>query len=136
MKAEEVASKHWQWATNALRAANRDIDARDASNAVSRSYYAMLHAANAVLATKGLQANSHGRAQALFNKHLVQTGEIAKERGRDLAMGQKLRHSADYNVQKSVRQETGEEQCTRARHFLLEIRERLRKEGVPEKGAR
>ena len=53
MNTEMIAKRHWKWATNALKAANRDAASRDPQNAVSRAYYAMMHAANAALATKG-----------------------------------------------------------------------------------
>ena len=54
MNAETIAKRHWKWATNALKAANRDAVSRDPQNTVSRACYAMMHAANAALAMKGL----------------------------------------------------------------------------------
>ena len=132
MNAEEIAKRHWIWATDALKAAERDITARDPKHAVSRAYYAMLHAANAALATKGLQSKSHSGTQALFNEHLVRTGEVAKERGSDLSKGQRRRTSAEYNVSKDVPQTIGEEQCSRARQFLQEMRVWLRQAGLRE----
>ena len=98
MNAETIAKRHWKWAINALKAANRDAASRDPQNAVSRAYYAMMHAANAALAMKGLQAKTHKGTQTLFNEHLVQPGEVDKQRGRDLARGQRRRTSADYDV--------------------------------------
>ena len=46
MNAEMIARRHWKWAANALKAANRDAACRDPQNAVSRAYCAMMHAAN------------------------------------------------------------------------------------------
>ncbi len=51
MNTEMIAKRHWKWATNALKAANRDAASRDPQNAVSRAYYAMMHAANARMYT-------------------------------------------------------------------------------------
>ena len=64
MKSDLIAKRHWKWATNALNAANRDAVSRDPQNAVSRAYYAMMHAANAALAVKGLQAKTHKGTQS------------------------------------------------------------------------
>ena len=132
MKREVIAERHWKWATNALNAANRDTVSRDPQNAVSRGYYAMMHAANAALAMKGLQPKTHKGTQTLFNEHLVQPGEVDKQRGRDLASGQRRRTSADYDVSRDVPESQAHEQCTRATTFLTEIRTLLRKAGVRE----
>lgn len=102
MNAETIAKRHWKWATNALKAANRDAAGNDPQNAVSRAYYAMMHAANAALAMKGLQAKTHKGTQTLFNEHLVRAGEVDKQRGRDLVRGQRRRTSADYDVSRDV----------------------------------
>ena len=132
MNNEEVAKRHWMWATNALEAADRDIGARDPTHAVSRSYYAMFHAANAALATKGLQPKTHNGTQKLFNEKLVLTGQVTREHGRELGKGQQRRTSAEYNVYEDVPQSTGEEQCRRARQFLQEVRGwLLRNAGLP-----
>ena len=80
MNTEMIAKRHWKWATNALKAANRDAASRDPQNAVSRAYYAMMHAANAALATKGLQAKTHTR-----NADLVQRAPGPTRRGRQAA---------------------------------------------------
>ena len=132
MKNDLVAQRHWKWGTNALTAANRDIANRDPQNAVSRAYYAMMHAANAALAMKGLQSRSHKQTQTLFNMHLVQPGEVDKQRGRDLASGQRKRSRADYDVSTDVSQREGQEQCKRATTFLSEIRTHLRTAGLRE----
>lgn len=128
----ELAKRHWKWATNALNAANRDATSRDPQNAVSRAYYAMMHAANAVLAMKGLQAKTHKGTQALFNEHVVRPGEVDKQRGRDLVNSQQRRTSADYDVAKDVSESQAHEQCTRATMFLTEIRAHLRNAGLQE----
>ena len=128
----EMAKRHWKWATNALNAANRDAVSRDPQNAVSRAYYAMLHAANAALAMKSLHAKTHKGTQTLFNKHLVRPGEVDKQRGRDLASGQERRTSADYDVAKDVSEDEAHDQCTRATTFLTEIRTHLREAGLRE----
>ena len=128
----EMAKRHWKWAANALNAANRDALNHDPQNAVSRAYYAMMHAANAGLAVKGLQPKTHSGTQMLFNEHLVRPGHLGKQRGRDLARGQERRTSADYDVSKDVPESQAYDQCSRATAFLTEIRTHLRKAGLRE----
>ena len=132
MNTEMIAKRHWKWATNALKAANRDAASRDPQNAVSRAYYAMMHAANAALATKGLQAKTHNGTQTLFNEHLVQPGEVDRQRGRELVRGQRRRTSADYDVSRDVSESEAYEQCMGATTFLTEIRTLLRQAGLRE----
>ena len=96
------------------------------------AYYAMMHAANAALATKGLQAKTHNGTQTLFNEHLVQRGEVDRQRGRELVRGQRRRTSADYDVSRDVSESEAYEQCTGATTFLTEIRALLRKAGLRE----
>ena len=92
-----------------------------------------MHAANAVLAMKGLQAKTHKGTQALFNEHVVRPGEVDKQRGRDLVNSQQQRTSADYDVAKDVTESQAHEQCTRATTtFLTEIRTHLRNAGLQE----
>ena len=128
----DMAKRHWKWATNALNAANRDALNYDPQNAVSRAYYAMMHAANAALALKDLQPKTHSGTQMLFNEHLVRPGHLDKQRGRDLARGQERRTSADYDVSKDVSESQAHDQCRRATAFLTEIRTHLRKVGLRE----
>ena len=126
MNAEMIAKRHWKWPTNAFEAANRDAASRDPQNAVSRAYYAMMHGANAALATKGLQAKTHNGTQTLFNEHLVQPGEVDRQRGRELASGQRRRTSADYDVSRHVSESEPYEQCTGASRRLTVRRRRAR----------
>lgn len=48
----------------------------------NRLYYACFYAVTAILAKKGLASSKHTGVKALFNKHLVKTGQVSKEKGR------------------------------------------------------
>jgi len=48
----------------------------------NRLYYACFYAVTAVLAKKGLASSKHTGVKAIFNKHLVKTGQVSKEKGR------------------------------------------------------
>ena len=95
---QELAKAHWKRATKALSAANRLAIGGEYQDSVSRSYYAIMHAAKAALATKGIEARSHTAVQKLFSQQLVKTGEVNKERGGELGDGRESRTTADYDV--------------------------------------
>lgn len=47
--------------------------------AVNRAYYAIFYAANALLATKGLERSKHSGVIAAFRQHFVKTGLVDAE---------------------------------------------------------
>jgi len=67
-------------------------------DSLSRSYYAIFHAAKAVLFQKGISANSHEAVKRLFGKELVEADEIDKEFAIILREEQDERLLADYDV--------------------------------------
>jgi len=52
------------------------LDHNRLAAAVTRAYYAMFHAATAVLLAKGIQRSSHRGMLSAFGKHVVKTGAI------------------------------------------------------------
>jgi len=68
-------------------------------DAVSRPYYAVLHAAKAALLTRDIAAESHAAVRRLFGKELVQPGVLEKEWALILAQTQDERALADYDVE-------------------------------------
>ncbi|MBF4475915.1 HEPN domain-containing protein [Methanobacterium formicicum] len=59
--------------------------------AVSRSYYAMFYAAEAVLLTKNLKFSSHSGVVSQFGIHFIKTGIFKPELGRDFNIGMPTR---------------------------------------------
>lgn len=64
--------------------------------AVSRSYYAILNSAKAVLLTLGLSFSSHSGVLSAFNEHLVKTGKVDKGLNKIFQAAFKDREEADY----------------------------------------
>jgi uncharacterized protein (UPF0332 family) len=66
----------WQRAWQALRAA--EVLAREGlyEDAVSRAYYATLHAAKAALFIHDVATESHAAVRRMFGLHLIRSGEI------------------------------------------------------------
>lgn len=77
-----------------------NIDADVAPGAVVHSaYYAMLHAAHALILEKTeLQVHKHGSIIGEFGRLLKERDESVKEHGRAINRGQALRDADDYDV--------------------------------------
>ena len=128
----EIALAHWRRETRALSAANSLAIGGQHDDSVSRSYYAMMHAAKAALATRDLEAESHNAVQKLFNQHLVKPGDIDKQRGVDLGRARQRRSTADYDISREASEGEAFDGCRRATAFLIEIRILLRNAGLYE----
>lgn len=85
-------------ARKALAAANMLLQAGLREDAVSRAYYAVLHAAKAALLTVSLNPRSHRSVRSLFGLHLVKTGKLDKGLARILTAEQEDRELSDYDV--------------------------------------
>ena len=76
-----IVLAEWKRATDGLGAAQSCRRDGFHADAVSRAYYAILHAAKAALQVHGVTAESHAAVKRLFGLHLVRTGEIEAEWG-------------------------------------------------------
>jgi len=64
--------------------------------AVSRAYYAVFHAARALLFSIGLEAKSHKAVVSMIGDHFVRSGRLSPEMGRLASRLQRDREDADY----------------------------------------
>ena len=65
--------------------------------AADRSYFAMLHAASALLVADGIQARSHRRLLAAFGERFAKTGRLDPVHHRRLMDAFERRSLADYD---------------------------------------
>ena len=91
--------------------------------AVSRYYYAVKYAAQAVLLhTKQAQIKSHQQLRRTFGLELVKIGEICAKWGKELSKLYELRKNADYSLLASIDQATADDVYVRATNFLNRMR--------------
>ena len=131
MKRDDVKAE-WKRSTETLGAAMTLVANGYNNDAISRSYYAMLHAAKARLATKDIETDSHRGVAAMFGKHLVKTGELGAEQGRNLRRADAARQDADYQARLEFTSEQTHRECARAHDFLTKVREHLKRAGLRE----
>lgn len=96
---------------------------------VSRSYYAMFYAAEAVLLTKNLKFSSHKGVISLFGQYFIKTDIFPAELSRDLSKAFDERLAVDYSFKSEITQEIAENAINRGENFIERIKEYLLEEG-------
>ena len=115
----------WQRAEQALRAAALLTGAGYPADALSRAYYATLHAAKAALYVHDVAAASHAAVRRLFGRYLIRPGAIEREWASHLGEMLDDRLAADYDVETECTAEEADQACQQARAFLDRIRSYL-----------
>lgn len=95
-----------------LRAARYLLKGAFLDDAVSRAYYAMFYAAEAVILTQSDVPKTHSGVLTQFSKLFVKTGELDVEMGRQLRKSMDIRQLATYRGDALSRKE--------ADHFVSE----------------
>jgi uncharacterized protein (UPF0332 family) len=81
-----------------LAAAKQSLAAKLVAPAVSSTYYAIFHAARAVLWTHGHSAKTHQGLAMLFDQEMVKTGAVEQKYMEILRYGRDQRQLADYDL--------------------------------------
>lgn len=113
-----------------LGVAEKLLKSDDYEDAVSRAYYAVFHAAQALLLTEGQRAESHKGVVTLFGLLFVKTGKFSRNLGKYLANLKDNRESGDYEVFSYIDRETAETAIAEAKEFLNEGKLYLKEMGV------
>ena len=101
-----------------LGAAKKLFEEELFEDAISRSYYAVLHAAKAVLLGEHIIVGSHEAVKRLFGMHLIKTGKIDVKFSKILREEQDERFLADYDVSFSPEKERVEKRIKDAERFF------------------
>jgi uncharacterized protein (UPF0332 family) len=122
----------WNRARESLRAA--ETLTRDGlyADAISRAYYAILHAAKAGLHIHDVAAESHPAVRRKFGLHLIKPGEIEPEWSAYLTASLDDRLAADYDVETYFSKKEARSEFLRAGEFLNRMKRYLLKNGLRE----
>ena len=93
----EEAELHFQRAAECVEDSRILLDNERLAASVARAYYAMFHAATAVLAGKGIKRSSHSGILSAFGEHLVKPGVIEHKFHLSLRKAFELRQQTDYD---------------------------------------
>ncbi len=125
-----LATTEVELAEQAWRAALLLRDEGLARPAVTQSYYAALHAVNALLVAHGLRPTTHDGSQTLFALHFVKPGAVQAALGKRFAQLYSQRLIADYKGLIEVARADADEAVEAARSLLRATLERLRSHGT------
>lgn len=112
-------------AARSVHAAKILLDEGDADFAVSRAYYGMFYAAEAVLLSKGLRFQRHGSVHAAFGEHFVKTGLLDAKLHRWLLDAFDQRILGDYGTEAAMTVEDVKQVIDHAEVFINEARQYL-----------
>ena len=95
------------------------------AGAVSRAYYAIFHAAEAMLVARGLDFASHHAVIAAFGREFARTGEVDPEYHRMLRLAFEERQGADYGASPRPTPAEASQVAEAAEQFLSMARDYL-----------
>lgn len=123
---KELVKGYFEKAEKKLKVAEKLLRSDDYEDAVSRAYYAVFHAAQALLLTEGEGPATHKGVVTLFGLLFVKTGKFKKDLGKYLANLKDERESGDYEVFSYIDRETAETAIEEAKQFIKETKEYLK----------
>lgn len=127
-RAEEVQAELHR-ADKSLQATQSLLEDNFLEDALSRAYYAILHAARGALLAEGVDVSSHRAVRRLFGLHLIKPGKLAMRFAKILAEEQDDRFLADYDAWFHPERERAEKRVSEAAEFLAAINVFLRSQG-------
>lgn len=127
-----MVTAEWSRAREAQRAAETLTREGCYADAISRSYYAILHAAKAALHVHDIATESHPAVRRMFGLHLVKPGKIEPEWSAYLVESLDDRLAADYDVETSFSRDDARAECRQSREFLGRVKRYLLKNGLKE----
>lgn len=131
---EEEIKQEISRSQKSLKSAKKLFEEGLFEDAISRSYYAVLHSAKAVLLSESVLVSSHEAIKRLFGMHLIKTGKLEQKYSKILREEQDERYLADYDVAFSPEQERVEKRINDAEDFYDAMIRYLKKVGFREKG--
>ena len=118
----DEASQWLRRARTSLQAAETLTERGLYEDAVSRAYYAMFYAANALLVRDGLDVGGkHSAVVSAFGREYAKTGRVDPRYHRQLIQGFEWRQKADYDVYWYVAEETARARVQDARDLIAAV---------------
>lgn len=112
-------------AEKSIKSATLLLKEKDYESSVSRCYYAMFYATEAILLTKKLRFSSHKSVITLFGRHFIKNGIFNPELGRRLSKTFKKRLIGDYSFDTQMSKGDAKEILEWAKDFVREMKKYL-----------
>jgi uncharacterized protein (UPF0332 family) len=134
MKETKMASSEIQLYLNRarqdLQATQVNLEQGFYDVAVSRAYYAVFYAANALLVSKGITRSRHSGVLSAFSEHFVKPGLVETEYAKILGQAFDSRLDSDYDVTFTAERTLAEVLLQDAWHFVDRVEQYLRQVGA------
>ena len=114
-------------AADSLKAARNLLKDGLFADSITRSYYAVFHAARACLLHHGENPSTHKGIFMLFHQRLVRGGLIEEEFARILKLAKEERWLGDYAVEEEFDFERAEVRMTEASRFVNRAKDYLKR---------
>ena len=108
-----------------LEAANLLFERKYYREAVSRAYYSMFHAVQALLILKEIYQKSHKGVIQKFGEEFVKPGLLEKKRGYILSQAETMRLKADYDAGVKISKDECEEILDNCEFFISKVKETI-----------
>ena len=108
-------------ARNCLKTAKTLLDAEAYADSANRSYYAIFHAMNAILFTKGFSSKTHSGCIAEFRKNYIKTGIFPSTYSDIIGDAFTVRNKSDYDIYYIVVKAEVVQQLENAKAFLSSV---------------
>jgi uncharacterized protein (UPF0332 family) len=116
-------------ARDKLAVAKHVLAAEYFADAVSPAYYAVYHAAEAVLLIEGDEPRSHEGLKTLFGLRFVKTGRLPEELASILRELKDERENSDYSIFPAITAEEAERAVASAERFVAALEAFLHDQG-------
>ncbi|MGK7944910.1 MAG: HEPN domain-containing protein [Microcystaceae cyanobacterium] len=90
-------------------------------SSISRSYYALYHTVQALLAAKNINTRTHKGAIQKFGQHFIKTGELSPKLSQFLGDTFDLRHLSDYDETVKISQQQAQLTLDNAKFFIEQV---------------
>lgn len=114
----EEVEQHFRKAADCVEDSQILLDNDRAAAAVARAYYAMFHAATAILAVKDIKRSSHRGVLSAFGEYLVKPGLIDRKFHLSFRKAFELRQQTDYEPMANVDNKQAREVLDNAIDFV------------------
>jgi uncharacterized protein (UPF0332 family) len=127
---KKIIKGYLEKAEKKLEVAEKLFNSGDYEDSVSRAYYAVFHATQALLLTEGEKAETHKGVVTLFSLLFVKTGKFRKDLLKYLANLKDERENGDYEIFSYTDKKTAATAIAEAREFLEESKSYLKTIGL------
>jgi len=122
VEAKKLAEQEIKSSQERLEAAEILLKNGKIVDSISRAYYAMFHAARALLYLYGIEPRTHEGVIREFSRIITEEKLMDKKFGRNLRQAFEMRESSDYRVGVIFEEEDAKDVLEKAKEFMMQIK--------------